>query len=148
MNRDQEPIQPYNLKMRGLYREMGISTILVAGSSGAFFAEADRIIQMDRYEPYDVTDKVRKLVPLRENGEDVDKFGEEFRDLDLNSRRLKGSLSSEVRHGRGGDRVKHKNLGSDGFMIGHSMVDLRALSQIVDGEQTELPGRAGCGASP
>ncbi|MDD6155058.1 MAG: ABC-ATPase domain-containing protein [Eubacteriales bacterium] len=138
VNRDQEPIQPYNLKMRGLYREMGISTILVAGSSGAFFAEADRIIQMDRYEPYDVTDKVRKLVPLRENGEDVDKFGEEFRDLDLNSRRLKGSLSSEVRHGRGGDRVKHKNLGSDGFMIGHSMVDLRALSQIVDGEQTEL----------
>lgn len=27
----------------------GISTILVAGSSGAFFYEADRVIQMDRY---------------------------------------------------------------------------------------------------
>ncbi len=33
----------------------GISTILVAGSSGAYFHMADHIIQMDRYIPMDIT---------------------------------------------------------------------------------------------
>ena len=33
----------------------GISTILVAGSSGAFFHIADTVIQMDSYHPLDIT---------------------------------------------------------------------------------------------
>ena len=35
--------------MRLLYEKAGISTILVAGSSGAFFSQADTIIQMNQY---------------------------------------------------------------------------------------------------
>ncbi len=33
---DQEPITPFIARVRDLYKKVGISTILVAGSSGAF----------------------------------------------------------------------------------------------------------------
>ena len=42
-------------------RKPGISTILVAGSSGAFFHIADTVIQMDCYHPVDITSKVKEL---------------------------------------------------------------------------------------
>ena len=60
ISREKEPITPFIERMRVLYEQAGISTILVAGSSGAFFYEADRVIQMDRYHVVDITDKVRE----------------------------------------------------------------------------------------
>ena len=51
IHRDMEPITPFIDRIQALYRDQGISTILVAGSSGAYFHVADRIIQMDRYLP-------------------------------------------------------------------------------------------------
>ena len=51
IHRDQEPITPFIERMRDLYELHGISTVLVAGSSGAYFETADTVIQMDRYEP-------------------------------------------------------------------------------------------------
>lgn len=38
-----------------------MSTILVAGSSGAFFYIADHIIQMDCYKPVEITERVKAL---------------------------------------------------------------------------------------
>ena len=55
IHRDMEPITPFLERVRELYDRWGVSTILVAGSSGAYFHAADRVIQMDRYEPRDVT---------------------------------------------------------------------------------------------
>ena len=56
-----EPITPFLERARDLYGECGISTILVAGSSGAFFHIADTIIQMDSYQVLDITKKVKDL---------------------------------------------------------------------------------------
>ena len=53
--REKEPITPFLERARDLYEKVGISTILVAGSSGAFFHIADTIIQMDNYHPVDIT---------------------------------------------------------------------------------------------
>lgn len=55
ISRDMEPITPFLERVRELYDHWGVSTVLVAGSSGAYFHAADRVIQMDRYEPRDVT---------------------------------------------------------------------------------------------
>ena len=57
--------------MRALYEQAGISTILVAGSSGAFFYEADRVIQMDRYHVVDITEKVRNICGQNACGQHV-----------------------------------------------------------------------------
>ena len=55
IHREMEPITPFIERIREMYEEYGISTIIVAGSSGAYFHIADRIIQMDRYIPKDIT---------------------------------------------------------------------------------------------
>lgn len=57
--KDKEPITPFIDRIRTLYDHCGISTILVAGSSGAFFFVADSIIQMDNYIPKDITETAK-----------------------------------------------------------------------------------------
>ena len=59
--REKEPITPFLERAGDLYQKAGISTILVAGSSGAFFHIADTIIQMDSYRPIDITKKTKEL---------------------------------------------------------------------------------------
>ena len=66
ISREKEPITPFLERARGLYEQAGASTILVAGSSGAFFHIADRVIQMDCYRPVDITERVRGLCAQRE----------------------------------------------------------------------------------
>ena len=61
IQREKEPITPFLERAEDLYKKAGISTILVAGSSGAFFHIADTIIQMDNYVPKDITASVKKL---------------------------------------------------------------------------------------
>ncbi len=50
-----EPIMPLAERIRELYDSYGISMVIVAGSSGAFFGKADRILQMKKYSPLDIT---------------------------------------------------------------------------------------------
>lgn len=129
---EKEPIIPYSKTMRPLFKQCGISTILVAGSSGAFFEAADRIIQMDHYLPQDVTGKVRAILKNGKVEDNKADFKNEFSWNFKNRCPLPGKEFS----GKDG-RVKHKNLGRDGFMIGHETIDLRCVEQIADGEQTE-----------
>ena len=60
ISREKEPITPFLERAGDLYEKAGISTILVAGSSGAFFHIADTVIQMDCYHPVDITSKVKE----------------------------------------------------------------------------------------
>lgn len=61
IRREKEPITPFLERTRDLYEHAGISTLLVAGSSGAFFYIADHILCMDCYRPVDITEKVKEL---------------------------------------------------------------------------------------
>lgn len=61
ISRDKEPITPFLERAGELYEKAGISTILVAGSSGAFFYIADHILMMDCYRPVDITERVKSL---------------------------------------------------------------------------------------
>ena len=60
IHRDMEPITPFIERAGDLYEKYGISTVLVAGSSGAYFQIADNIIQMDHYVPKDITEKAKE----------------------------------------------------------------------------------------
>lgn len=60
IHREMEPITPFIERIRELYENYGISTVIVAGSSGAYFHIADSIIQMDRYVPKDITVLAKK----------------------------------------------------------------------------------------
>ena len=124
---EEEPITPFSGRMRALFTQAGVSTILVAGSSGAFFGEADTVIQMDRYEPKDVTVRVRELASAAGREKTV------LRMPDARNRCPRPGRDFEEYKGR----VKHKNLGKEGFVIGRGETDLRLVEQLVDGEQSE-----------
>lgn len=44
---DKEPITAFVRKVRPLFQELDVSTILVVGGSGDFFTVADSVIMMD-----------------------------------------------------------------------------------------------------
>ena len=137
--REKEPITPFLERAEDLYKKAGISTILVAGSSGAFFHIADTIIQMDSYHPVDISEKVRGLCgkyPLNPVKAPEFRFPE--------SHRIMQKQTPAVRsHGRNAGRpeqFKIKVHGKDGFLIGKQDVNLRYIEQLIDTEQTAALG--------
>ena len=129
VSKDKEPITPFIDVARSLYKQKGISTILVAGSSGDFFDIADLVIQMDNYEPYEVTKKAKAL------SRGITNVNENLRvDIDFNRVILKGTIESSQKG------VKVKTLGKDGISINKENIDLRAVEQIVDNEQLNTIG--------
>lgn len=65
ISRKKEPITPFIERVGDLYKKTGVSTIMVAGSSGAFFYVADHILQMDCYHTRDITASVKALCAQR-----------------------------------------------------------------------------------
>ena len=129
VSKDKEPITPFIDVARSLYKQKGISTILVAGSSGDFFDIADLVIQMDNYEPYEVTKKEKAL------SRGITNVNENLKvDIDFNRVILKGTIESSPKG------VKVKTLGKDGISINKENIDLRAVEQIVDNEQLNTIG--------
>lgn len=137
ISRSKEPITPFLERAGQLYEQAGISTILVAGSSGAFFHIADTIIQMDCYRPADITEKVKKLCekhPLSSGGT-IPLFA-----LPRSRRIMSWPRRLEQ------EKKKHKPLkvrlhDKDSFSIGKETVDLRYVEQLTDVEQTQSLGR-------
>lgn len=132
--REKEPITPFLERARDLYEKAGISTILVAGSSGAFFHIADTVIQMDNYHPVDITAVTKKLCqeyPLS----DIE--APAFR-LPESHRIMTKAKVTPSRHSRPGqpERLKTKVHGKDGFSLGKTEADLRYVEQLIDSEQT------------
>lgn len=58
---EKEPITPFIRKIRGIYDGLGVSTILVVGSSGDYLEVADTVLQMDCYVTRDVTARAKEL---------------------------------------------------------------------------------------
>lgn len=130
--REKEPITPFLERAGDLYRKAGISTILVAGSSGAFFHIAHTIIQMDNYRPLDITLTTRELCseyPLP--AQNTPKFHLP------EGRRVMTKPDYGNSHQ---DRLKIKIHGKDGFSLGRQEIDLRYIEQLIDSEQTAALG--------
>jgi len=59
---DNEPITAFIQKVRPLFQQEGVSTVMVIGGTGDFFEVATTVIQMDRYSPKDVTAEAQQVV--------------------------------------------------------------------------------------
>lgn len=137
ISRDKEPITPFIERARQLFDQAGVSTIMVAGSSGAYFYIADTVIQMDCYRPVDITDKVRRI--CREYGQDPGINPPAFALPAPGRKLLNQEASPSSGHGfqrEKEDRIKVKVYGRDSFQVGRETVDLRFVEQLVHPEQT------------
>ena len=131
IHRDMEPITPFIDRILELYQVYGISTVIVAGSSGAYFHIADTIIQMDRYEPKEIT----KLA--KETAKDFPAMS------GMENPAEKPVFIRCPRQGRGfkpNDRIKMKTLGKEMVQLNRENIDLRYVEQLADTEQVSALG--------
>jgi len=116
-----EPITPFVQRVRPLFTEKGVSTILVAGGSGAFFDVADYVIAMNSYVPSDVTSAAHELADYDPTAQTSSKvFGPEPQ------RRLRRQQL---------ERKPAKAAGTNAIRYGKQEVDLSAVTQLVDAAQ-------------
>lgn len=131
IHRDMEPITPFIDRILELYQIYGISTVIVAGSSGAYFHIADTIIQMDRYEPKEIT----KLA--KETAKDFPAMS------GMENPAEKPVFIRCPRQGRGfkpNDRIKMKTMGKEMVQLNRENIDLRYVEQLADTEQVSALG--------
>lgn len=131
-----EPITPFVERVRDLYDERGVSTVLVAGGSGAFFEVADHVIAMADYVPREVTERAREIA-ARYRSEDDPRVEDSttqdapvFPDTDPRVPEP-GSLKP------GDKRKPARARGRDTIQYGREDIDLALLAQLVDPAQTQ-----------
>ena len=123
----EEPITPFISRVRSLYTDLGISTVIVAGSSGSYFHVADRVIQMKEYVPYDITRKAKQAAEAFPS-----MTGEKEPFPSFTKRRVPKPDPVIQKE----DRVKLKAMGTSELMLSRECVELRYLDQLKDQEQT------------
>ncbi|CDJ37804.1 hypothetical protein, conserved [Eimeria tenella] len=65
--KEKEPITPFLFRVKRLFTELDISTIMVIGGSGDFFEVADLVLQFDKYQAYSVTKQAKDIAQEFEN---------------------------------------------------------------------------------
>ena len=124
---EEEPIIPFIERVRSLYEDFGISSVIVAGSSGSYFHVADTVVQMKEYVPYDITGRAKEAAaafPVFSTKQD--KFPA------YSANRCPRANAAVKRD----DRLKLKAMGTHELLLGRDAVELRYLEQLRDGEQT------------
>ena len=125
---DREPITPLVSRVRQLWRDRGISSVLVVGGVGDYLAVADTVVLMDAFEARDATERAHALAgepptppgPLPEAP---------VREVRVSSLRPTGRGRVRARDGR---RVDH----------GDEEIDLLAVEQVLDGAHAASLGHA------
>lgn len=114
---EKEPITPFIRKVRSLYEDLGVSTVLVAGSSGDFLTVADTVLQMDCYVARDVTARAKELA------------------VDLTQEHAGKKIWVRKRVAK--KRVEKVRVhGWDSISLDRMEIDLRYMEQIVDESQS------------
>jgi predicted ABC-class ATPase len=134
--KDKEPITPFIDKVRQLYTDYRVSTILVMGGSGDYFDVADTVIAMENFQPEDVTAKA-KAIALANRTERTPEGGEQFGQI---TTRI--PLPESIDPSRGQRDVKLKVRDVDEVVFGTQEIDLSAVEQIVETGQLKAIAQA------
>jgi len=133
--REKEPITPFLDKVRQLYDQLGVSTILVMGGSGDYFETADVVLMMDGYIPRDVTAEAREVAARFGRGRQA-QGGDHFGTL---TPRRPDHHSFDAARGRRSVKIDVKGRGT--ILYGTTRMDLSCLEQLVDTAQTRALAR-------
>ena len=121
---EKEPITTLLRHIRGIYKTMGISFIIVVGSSGDYLSVADLVLQLDHYKVKDVTKEAKEIC---EQCQIAGQYAEKEVCVPEFSRKLKLVKSA---------RRKLKSMGTDTVLIDRESIDVRYLEQLSESGQT------------
>lgn len=132
---EKEPITPYLDRVRQLWEEKHISSILVVGGAGDYLDVAETVIQMDEYRPQDVTQRAREVaheLPQKTSGPQAPGPW-------LASRpRRPDPRSFDPSRGRKQERVR--SVKTRAIEFGSEEIDVSLLYQLVDAAQCRMIG--------
>jgi len=126
--KEKEPITPFIDRIKELYDNFGVSTILIVDGSGDYFDVANHVIMMDEYVPKDVTEKAREIAKLDENKREFSS-NDKFKGVTQRIPLKKSFLQS-------GKLDKTKAKGKYSILYGKELIDISGLEQLVDDSQT------------
>ncbi|WP_077324924.1 ABC-ATPase domain-containing protein [Virgibacillus siamensis] len=131
VKRDKEPITPFIDKIKQLRDQLNVSTILVMGGSGDYFAIADSVIMMEAYIPSNVTNDARAIMeedPLNRDSLPSETFGKiADRYFQQNSLQTKK-----------GKRSKTQAKGLTTILMGNTDISFDDTEQLADASQTRM----------
>jgi predicted ABC-class ATPase len=156
--KEDEPITAFIDKVEDLYRQQGISSVLVLGGSGDYFGISHTVIQMKNYEPLDVTQKAhdiaggyaQKIRPESDgaaqkrqpaNGADVQKqhTGDDGRPPTLKPRiPVKGCITPYNDY----NKISVYATETNRIRFGRTVIDLTDCEQLVELSQTKAIAEA------
>ncbi|MGF1567035.1 MAG: ABC-ATPase domain-containing protein [Nodosilinea sp.] len=136
ITKDREPITPFVDKVRQLYTDYGISTVLVMGGSGDYFDVADTVIAMDEFCPQDVTTQARGIAAKYQTARDLE-GGSHFGTL---TPRMIQPQSIDPSRGRRDVSLKARDV--DRLQIGTEAIELSAVEQLVEPGQVRAIAEA------
>jgi len=134
VKKDKEPITPFIDRVREIKESFGCSTVIVVGGSGDYFDVADTVIQMDHYEPREVTKAAREIAGKIPTG----RSKETPRPMGKIEPRRPDPRSFDPSRGKRDVKIGAKGLKE--ILFGKTVLELTALEQIVDVSQTRMIG--------
>lgn len=134
--KDKEPITPFIDKIRQLYDDYGVSTILVMGGSGDYFDVADTVIGMEDFQPKDLTQQA-KAIAQRYDTLRTAEGGATFGNI---TPRIPQAPRLDDDPDPRGPKLKVRD--TDELRFGKEDIDLAAIEQIVEVTQLRAIGAA------
>jgi predicted ABC-class ATPase len=132
--RDKEPITPFLHRVWEMYRDLGVSTVIVMGGSGDYFEVSDTVIMMDTCQARDVTAKAHGLV-------DGVKVKEKSGDLPpLVKKSARRVDAARLNPSRGNKEISIEARDVDTLLYGEHEIDLSKVEQLIDIGQTRAIG--------
>ncbi|MDX1811049.1 MAG: ABC-ATPase domain-containing protein, partial [Gammaproteobacteria bacterium] len=136
VKKEDEPITTFIDKIRPLYVENNISTILVLGGVGDYFDVSDHVIQMINYEPHDVTAKAHEIAATAAIKRKVE--GDHTKYTVHERIPVSSSIDPCNEHGKFAIYAKETNR----LYFGRNIIDLTDLEQLMELSQTKALGFA------
>ncbi len=158
---EKEPIKPFIRSIRSLYEDLGVSTILVVGSSGDYLTVADTVLQMDCYVAKDVTARAKEIcgqqyegvrdgmaqdvsgqpdketMPGTANVKRQENSTKNLPEMGVKSREAAAQRTAWLKKPVRAKQIeKARTHGWDTLSLDKTEIDLRYLEQVVDESQT------------
>jgi len=131
---DQEPITPLVDRIKELYMDFKVSTVLVMGGSGDYFDTADQVIAMDSFRPKLVTEKAKQIVQ-QNPGTRKTETSRPLPKVPMRNRSL-----SALDFSRGKKPCVIQTQGLIALILGRTEIDVRYVEHLVEQGQLELCG--------
>ncbi|MCW8932965.1 MAG: ABC-ATPase domain-containing protein [Gammaproteobacteria bacterium] len=138
VSQEKEPITPLLYRVRELYEQHNVSSVIVMGGSGDYFDIADTVIMMDEYLPKDVTQQARDLAydKFHQPPDQLDKLAQFMPAATSQRKPGKQTLSAARNHFSEKIDVRETSY----ILYGEHRIDLSQVEQLIDIGQTRTIG--------